>query len=242
MKNPNTPKQTVEAKYPNYKSSCCGVGVSVGGIGETHYYICNKCDKACDFVPSPNEAPCDHDDRQERNNPMFNMASLPEDTGIQKQGTELCWKCKQFYTPKEAPKGEADFFINTKPNKSYPVTVEITEVKKGEPVFDDDDVKPPSPDKEWEGKLRLNLDALFEDMESWDDSNGKLYADELFDRIFDWLKWFIRQLLKAKDQEADRRIEEVIGEIEDLNNSWDGDFFSMETDDWIKLKKKLSSK
>ena len=37
--------------YPTYKSNCCGVGVSVSGIGITQYYVCNKCDKPCDFIP-----------------------------------------------------------------------------------------------------------------------------------------------------------------------------------------------
>ena len=41
-------------KYPIYKSSCCGVGVSVSGTGVTQYYVCNKCDKACDFLPENN--------------------------------------------------------------------------------------------------------------------------------------------------------------------------------------------
>lgn len=44
-------------KYPNYKSSCCGVGVSAEEMGEAFYYKCNKCGKDCDFIPSPNEAP-----------------------------------------------------------------------------------------------------------------------------------------------------------------------------------------
>ena len=39
-----------EVIYPNYESSCCGVGVMVaGGWADTHY-LCNKCDKRCDFV------------------------------------------------------------------------------------------------------------------------------------------------------------------------------------------------
>lgn len=47
-------KTKKEKKYPIYKSSCCGVGVSVGGQSETHYYVCNKCNKACDFIiPKP---------------------------------------------------------------------------------------------------------------------------------------------------------------------------------------------
>lgn len=29
-------------------SKCCNDTVRVGGEGETHYYICNRCDKPCD--------------------------------------------------------------------------------------------------------------------------------------------------------------------------------------------------
>jgi hypothetical protein len=41
---------------PNFyeRSKCCGAPVFIGGdddegIGSTHYFICTKCDKACDI-------------------------------------------------------------------------------------------------------------------------------------------------------------------------------------------------
>lgn len=43
----------MKENYPLYESSCCGVGTSIGGVGETHYYICNRCGEACDFVVHP---------------------------------------------------------------------------------------------------------------------------------------------------------------------------------------------
>ncbi len=32
------------------RSKCCNATVRVGGEGETHYYICNQCEKVCDVT------------------------------------------------------------------------------------------------------------------------------------------------------------------------------------------------
>ena len=39
-------------------SNCCKAATSIGGTGDTHYYVCDKCKKPCDM--SSEEKKCKH--------------------------------------------------------------------------------------------------------------------------------------------------------------------------------------
>lgn len=81
-------------------------------------------------------------------------------------------------------------------------------------------------EKDWEKELRINLDEIFEDAQSYTGPN----IDETFDRVFSFTKQFISNLLEEQRKEVIKEInfqefEEMLNQMEisqdaiDDNNS-----------------------
>jgi hypothetical protein len=80
---PTYQSASISRLAPTYGSACCLAGVTLGGRGTTHYYLCAKCRKPCDAVLVGRCPECRRKTKHEIN-------------GV---GMWICQRCKLDVTP-----------------------------------------------------------------------------------------------------------------------------------------------